>query len=36
MNEIARTRAWVEEAVIGLELCPFARAVQARDRSATC
>ena len=30
MNEIARTRAWVEQAVIGLELCPFARAVEAR------
>ena len=29
---LAETRAWVERAVIGLELCPFARAVQARGR----
>ena len=29
---IARTQAWVEQAVIGLELCPFARAVQARGQ----
>lgn len=27
---IAETRAWVEHAVIGLNLCPFARAVQAK------
>lgn len=29
---IAETRAWVSEAVIGLNLCPFARAVQVRDQ----
>ena len=29
---IAETRAWVERAVIGLNLCPFAKAVQARQR----
>ncbi len=29
---IAETRAWVRHAVIGLNLCPFARAVEARDR----
>ncbi len=29
---IAETRAWVDRAVIGLNLCPFARAVQARDQ----
>lgn len=29
---ITRTRAWVEQAVIGLELCPFAKAVQVRDQ----
>lgn len=27
---IAETRAWVERAVIGLNLCPFARAVQSK------
>ena len=27
---LAETRAWVERAVIGLNLCPFARAVEAR------
>jgi hypothetical protein len=27
---IAETRAWVERAVIGLNLCPYARAVQAK------
>ena len=27
---IAETRAWVDRAVIGLNLCPFARAVQAK------
>jgi len=32
MNEISRTRAWVEQAVIGLNLCPFAKAVQAREQ----
>ena len=25
------TRAWVEHAVIGLNLCPFAKAVQVKD-----
>jgi hypothetical protein len=30
--EIAETRAWVERAVIGLNLCPFARAVQSKDQ----
>lgn len=29
---IATTRAWVRRAVIGLNLCPFARAVDAGDR----
>jgi hypothetical protein len=29
---IARTRAWVRRAVIGLNLCPFARAVDAKDQ----
>ena len=29
---IARTRAWLEHAVIGLDLCPFAKAVHARDQ----
>lgn len=29
---IAETRAWVEQAVIGLNLCPFAKAVQARGQ----
>jgi uncharacterized protein len=29
---IAQTRAWVDRAVIGLNLCPFARAVQARGQ----
>ncbi|MFT3905410.1 MAG: DUF1415 domain-containing protein [Steroidobacteraceae bacterium] len=29
---IAATRAWVRRAVIGLNLCPFARAVDAKDR----
>jgi hypothetical protein len=32
MTAIARTRAWVEQAVIGLNLCPFARSVQAREQ----
>jgi uncharacterized protein len=30
--EVARTRAWVERAVIGLNLCPFARSAQARNQ----
>ena len=29
---VASTRAWVERAVIGLNLCPFAKAVHAKDR----
>lgn len=29
---IARTRAWVEQAVIGLNLCPFAKAVHVRQQ----
>jgi uncharacterized protein len=29
---IAETRAWVDRAVIGLNLCPFAKAVQARGQ----
>ena len=29
---VAVTRAWVERAVIGLDLCPFARAAQQRGR----
>ena len=29
---IAETRAWVDRAVIGLNLCPFAKAVQVRDQ----
>jgi uncharacterized protein len=29
---IAQTRAWVERVVIGLNLCPFAKAVQARGQ----
>lgn len=29
---LARTRRWLEQAVIGLNLCPFARAVYLRDR----
>ena len=31
-NVIAETRAWVEHAVIGLNLCPFARAAQLRQQ----
>lgn len=30
---IARTRRWVERAVIGLQLCPFAGAVQGQGRA---
>jgi uncharacterized protein len=29
---IAATRRWIEQAVIGLNLCPFARAVYTRER----
>ena len=29
---IAATRAWVDKAVIGLNLCPFAKAVEAKGR----
>ena len=29
---IAETRAWVRRAVIGLNLCPFARAVHVKDQ----
>ncbi len=29
---IAETRAWVDRAVIGLNLCPFAKAVQAKNQ----
>ncbi len=29
---LAQTRAWVDAAVIGLNLCPFAKAVQARNQ----
>lgn len=29
---VAATRAWIEKAVIGLDLCPFARAVYIRDQ----
>lgn len=29
---IAETRAWVDRVVIGLNLCPFARAVQVKNR----
>ena len=29
---IARTRAWVTQAVIGLDLCPFAKAAQVRGQ----
>ena len=31
-DALARTRAWLEQAVIGLELCPFAKAVHAKGR----
>ena len=33
---IARTRDWIEKAVIGLNLCPFARAVYVNDRIRYC
>ncbi|OYT94506.1 MAG: hypothetical protein CFE49_17855, partial [Pseudomonas sp. PGPPP3] len=29
---IAETRAWVDRAVIGLNLCPFAKAVQVKGQ----
>ncbi|WP_309638232.1 DUF1415 domain-containing protein [Methylibium sp.] len=32
LDPIAHTRAWVERAVIGLNLCPFARAVQVKQQ----
>lgn len=31
-DPIAATRHWLQRAVIGLNLCPFAKAVQARDQ----
>ncbi len=31
-HAIAETRAWVDRAVIGLNLCPFARAVQTKNQ----
>lgn len=32
MTPIDATRAWLEEAVIGLNLCPFAKAVHLKDQ----
>jgi hypothetical protein len=32
MNAIAATRHWLEQAVIGLNLCPFARAVHVKQQ----
>ena len=32
MDPIAETRRWLERAVIGLNLCPFAKAVHARGQ----
>lgn len=32
VNIIAHTRAWVDRAVIGLNLCPFAKAVQVKGQ----
>jgi uncharacterized protein len=32
MDALADTRRWLEDAVIGLNLCPFAKAVHAKDR----
>ncbi len=29
---LAETRAWVDRAVIGLNLCPFAKAVQVKNQ----
>jgi hypothetical protein len=31
-HAIAETRAWVDRAVIGLNLCPFAKAVQVKGQ----
>jgi len=33
---IAQTRSWIEKAVIGLNLCPFAKAVYVNDRIRYC
>jgi hypothetical protein len=32
MNAIAATRHWLEQAVIGLNLCPFAKAVHVKEQ----
>ena len=32
---LEETQHWLNQAVIGLNLCPFAKAVQVRTRSAT-
>ncbi len=32
MNPIAETKTWLEKAVIGLNLCPFAKAVHTRQQ----
>jgi uncharacterized protein len=32
VDVIAATRAWIERAVVGLNLCPFAKAVYAKER----
>src|SRR5688500_9888377 len=32
LDHIAETRRWLERAVIGLNLCPFAKAVHAKDQ----
>ena len=32
MSAIAKTKAWLEKAVIGLNLCPFAKAVHAKGQ----
>ena len=31
-NVVAETRDWLTKAVIGLNLCPFAKAVQVKDQ----
>ncbi|NBT79348.1 MAG: DUF1415 domain-containing protein [Betaproteobacteria bacterium] len=36
MNVIALTRAWIERAVIGLNLCPFAKAPYVKERIRYC
>lgn len=36
MNVIGLTRAWIERAVIGLNLCPFARAPYVKERIRYC